>query len=249
MKNYHISFFAATLFFVFFTYQANAQVTLQLGGGLGYSTPTGDYGGNTTEFYSGTKYGIESGFNYHAKARVGLLFLNVFGEIGYTTFSGEGEAIAGQGNINISNNVFSMKVGPEFPINIPLSPITPYLMGFVAVNTFSGEVEFQGVPGDVPSGTYDLASATRVGIGGGGGVTFSAGPLKLDLSIQYHLINFTGNEYKIENATSHKRLDNYTSLNDGKDPNYISGSDNEHFIQEDRGIGAMEFKLTALFGL
>ncbi|MCK7528278.1 MAG: hypothetical protein MZV64_67255 [Ignavibacteriales bacterium] len=93
---------------------------------------------------------------------------------------------SGQGNINLSHNVFSMKVGPEFPITIPLSPITPYLMGFVAVNTFSGEVEFQGVS-DVPSGTYDLASATRVGVGGGGGVMLSAGPLKLDFSIQYHL--------------------------------------------------------------
>jgi hypothetical protein len=247
MKNYHISIFAAALFLMFFTYQTNAQVTLQLGAGLGYSTPTGDYGGNTTEFYEGTKYGIESGVNYHAKARVGLLFLNVFGEIGYTTFTGEGEAAPGQGNINLSHNVFSMKVGPEFPITIPLSPITPYLMGFVAVNTFSGEVEFQGVSG-VPSGTYDLASATRVGIGGGGGVTLSAGPLKLDLSIQYHLINFIGNEYKIESVTSHDRLDNYTSLNDGKDPAYASGSD-AHFIQDDRGIGAMEFKLTAMFGL
>jgi hypothetical protein len=140
-----------------------------------------------------------------------------------------------------------MKVGPEFPITIPLSPITPYLMGFVAVNTFSGEVEFQGVSG-VPSGTYDLASATRVGVGGGGGVTFNAGPLKLDFSIQYHLINFTGNEYKLENVTSHERLDNYTSLNDGADPAYVNGS-NAHFIQDDRGIGAMEFKLTAMFGI
>jgi hypothetical protein len=247
MKNKHFSFFTATLFLMFFTYQTNAQVTLQLGAGLGYATPTGDYGGDMTEFYNGTKYGIESGFNYHAKARVGLLFLNVFGEIGYTTFTGEGEALPGQGNINLSNNVFSMKVGPEFPFTIPLSPITPYLMGFVAVNTFSGEVEFQGVSG-VPSGTYDLASATRVGIGGGGGVTFSAGPLKLDLSIQYHLINFTGKEYKIENVTSHERMDNYTSLNDGADPAYVNGS-SSHFIQDDRGIGAMEFKLTAMFGL
>ena len=247
MKNYSISFFAVTLFILLFAYQTNAQVTLQLGAGLGYATPTGDFGGNTTEFYKGTKYGLESGFNYHAKARVGLLFLNIFGELGYTTFSGEGDATPGQGNIKLSNNVFSIKAGPEFPITIPLSPITPYLMGFVAVNTFSGEVEFQGVS-DVPSGTYELASATRVGIGGGGGVTFSAGPLKLDLSIQYHLINFTGNEYKIENVTSHERLDNYTSLNDGADPAYVNGS-NTHFIQDDRGIGAMEFKVTAMFGL
>ena len=247
MKINQISFFTAVFFLLVFAVQSNAQVTLQLGAGLGYSTPTGDYGGDMTEFYNGTKYGIESGFNYHAKARVGLLFLNIFGEIGYTTFTGEGEATPGQGNINLSNNVFSMKVGPEFPITIPLSPITPYLMGFVAVNTFSGEVEFENVNGI--NGTYDLASATRVGIGGGGGVTLSAGPLKLDLSIQYHLINFTGKEYKIENVTLNNRLDNYTSLNDAADPAYVSGSDNAHFIQDDRGIGAMEFKLTAMFGL
>ena len=247
MKINYTSFLTAAFFILLFAYQTNAQVTLQIGAGLGYSTPTGDYGGDMTEFYNGTKYGIESGINYHAKARVGLLFLNVFGEIGYTTFSGEGEAAPGQGNINLSHNVFSMKVGPEFPITIPLSPITPYLMGFVAVNTFSGEVEFQGVS-EVPSGTYDLASATRVGVGGGGGVMLSAGPLKLDFSIQYHLINFTGNEYKIENVTSHARLDNYTSLNDGADPAYVNGS-SAHFIQDDRGIGAMEFKLTAMFGL
>lgn len=247
MKNNNIHYFAAALFVLIFSYQTNAQVTLQIGGGLGYSTPTGDYGGNTTEFYDGTKYGIESGFNYHAKARVGLLFLNVFGEIGYTTFNGAGESEPMKGSVINNHNVFSIKVGPEFPITIPLSPITPYLMGFVAVNTFSGDVEFQGVT-DVPSGTYDLASATRVGIGGGGGVMFSAGPLKLDLSIQYHLINFTGKEYKIENVTSHERLDNYTSLNDAADPAYLNGSDS-HFIQDDRGIGAMEFKLTVMFGL
>lgn len=70
----------------------------------------------------------------------------------------------------------------------------------------------------------------------------------MDLSIQYHLINFTGNEYKIENVTFHERLDNYTSLNDGADPAYVNGS-NAHFIKDDRGIGAMEFKVTAMFGL
>jgi hypothetical protein len=247
MKKIYISFLATALFVLFSSFQTNAQVTFQVGAGLGYVTPTGDYGGSTTEFYSGSKYGIKSGMNYHAKARVGLLFLNIFGEIGYTTFSGEGEATPGQGNIKLSNDVFSMKVGPEFPINIPLSPITPYLQGFVAVNTFSGKVEFQGVA-SVPSGSYDIASATRVGIGGGGGVMFALGPIKLDVNIQYHLINFAGDEYKIDNVTSHARLDNYTSLNDAKDPAYVAGSD-AHFIQNDRGIGSMEFKLTALFGL
>lgn len=247
MKNHKI-FFAALIFIALLSnYQIKAQITFQIGGGLGYSTPTGEYGGSTVDFYNGTNYGMESGFNYHAKIRAGLLFLDAFGEIGFTNFSGEGEAEPGQGNINVSNSIFSMKIGPEFPINIPLSPIQPYLLGFVSVNTFSGEVEFQGVQ-DVPSGTYEIASATRVGIGGGGGAVLNIGIIKLDFSIMYHLINFKGNEYKIENVTSHARLDNYTSLNDGKDPQYSAGSDT-HFISDDRGIGAMEFKLTAMFGL
>lgn len=247
MKKLLSSLITAVLFVLIFALQSNAQITFQIGGGLGYSTATGDYGGSTIDFYNGDKYGMGSGFNYHAKVRAGLLLLNAFGEIGFTNFSGEGEATSGQGNINVSNKIFSMKVGPEFPINIPLSPITPYLQGFFAVNTISGEVEFKGVA-NVPSGKYDIASATRVGIGAGIGAMFSLGVMKLDVNIQYHLINLTGNEYKIENLTSHERLDNYTSLNDGKDPSYSTGS-NAHFISDDRGIGSLEFKVSAMFGL
>lgn len=227
--------------------KTNAQITLQVGAGLGYATPTGDYGGSTTDFYSGKKYGMESGFNYFAKVRAGLLFLDAFGEIGFTNFSGEGEAEPGQGTVDVSNSIFSIKIGPEFPISIPLSPITPYLQGFLSFNTISGEVEFKGTK-SVPSGKYDIASASRVGIGGGVGAVFSLGTLKLDLNIQYHLVNLTGNEYKIEKPTSHARLDNYTSLNDGKDPAYSAGS-SDHFISNDRRIGAMGFKVAVLFGL
>ena len=247
MKKLPNPIITAVLFVIIFAFQSRAQITFQLGGGLGYSVAIGDYGGSIVDFYNGDKYGMESGFNYHAKVRAGLLFLNAFGEIGFTNFSGEGESTPGQGNINVSNKIFSMKVGPEFPINIPLSPITPYLQGFIAVNTISGEVEFKGVA-NVPSGNYDIASATRVGIGAGIGAMFSLGVLKLDVNIQYHLINLTGNEYKIENLSSHERLDNYTSLNDSKDPLYSAGS-NAHFIDDDRGIGSMEFKVSVMFGL
>jgi hypothetical protein len=73
------------------------------------------------------------------------------------------------------------------------------------------------------------------------------GGIKLDLNIQYHLLNFGGKEYKIENVTSHQRLDNYTSFNDDKDP--VAGTTADHFISNSRGISAIEFKLTVLFGL
>ena len=82
MKKLQVSFLAAALFVIIFSFQTNAQVTLQAGVGLGYSVPTADYGGSTVDFYNGTKYGMSSGMNFHGKARVGLLFLNVFGEIG-----------------------------------------------------------------------------------------------------------------------------------------------------------------------
>lgn len=246
MKKLYFSLLLPAFFVLVINIQTSAQITLQVGGGLGYSVPTGDYGGSVTDFYNGTKYGMKSGINFHGKARVGILFLNAFGEIGYTTFSGDGDTQSGGGTIKNSQKIVSMKVGPEFPINIPLSPITPYVQGFVALNTFSGDVEFKGVSG-VPTGKKDLASATRVGLGAGVGVMFSLGGLKLDANIQYHLLNFAGKEYKIDNVTSHTLLDNYTSLNDDKDP--VTGTTMDHFISNSRGISAIEFKLTVLFGL
>lgn len=246
MKKIHLLIYTLVLFVFLFSLQTNAQITLQIGGGLGYSVPTGDYGGSVSDFYNGTKYGMKSGLNFHGKARVGILFLNAFGEVDYTTFSGDGDAQSGGGTIKNSHKIVSMKIGPEFPISIPLSPITPYVQGFVALNTFSGDVEFTTVTG-VPDGKKDLASATRVGLGAGVGVMFSLGGLKLDANIQYHLLNFAGKEYKIDNVTSHTLLDNYTSLNDDKDA--LAGTTTSHFISNSRGISAMEFKLSVMFGL
>ena len=247
MKKIMQLFFATFILILFFSIQTNAQISIQVGGGLGYSLPTGDYNGTSNDFYNGTKYGMKSGFNLHAKARLTLLFISAFGEIGYTAFSGNEEAQPGQGNIDVSNKLISIKIGPEFPINIPMSPIIPYIQGFVSYNTISGNVEFKGVP-DVPSGKYDIASASRIGLGAGIGAIFSVGTFKLDANIQYHLINLAGNEYKLENITSHARLDNYTSLNDSKDPLYNNNTVG-HFINNDRSINALEFKLSVLFGI
>jgi hypothetical protein len=100
-----------------------SQVTLQLGGGIGYILPVGEYGGSTIDFYNGTKYGMSSGFNYHSKARVELLGLNLFGIIEYSTISGDGESEPGQGQVENSHRLFSIKAGPEFNISPPLSPV------------------------------------------------------------------------------------------------------------------------------
>jgi len=227
--------------------QIYSQVTLQLGGGLGYISPTGDYGGSTMDFYNGTKYGMSSGFNYHAKARVGLLGFNLFGIIEYSTVSGDGESEPGQGEVENSHSIFSIKAGPEFNISPPLSPVGFYLDGFISVNTFSGTVKFQGVA-QVPSGEYDLESATRFGVGAGGGVLLDFIPIvTFDLGIHYNLYNIFGQTYT-GTTTNPKRLDSYTSLNDDKDP--LFGTDDNLFIIENtRAINAWQFTLTAMIGI
>jgi opacity protein-like surface antigen len=224
-----------------------SQVSFQIGGGLGYILPVGDYGGTTLDFYNGTKYGMSSGFNYHAKARVGLLGLNLFGIIEYSTVSGEGESEPGQGEVENSHGIFSLKAGPEFNFSVPLSPIGFYLDGFVSVNTFSGTVKFQGVS-QVPSGENDLESATRFGVGAGGGVLLDILPVvTLDFGVHFNLYNVFGQEYTSV-STSHERLDAYTSLNDDKDPLYEVGDD-DHIIGNARAINAWQFTLTAMIGI
>src|SRR5690554_3316528 len=105
---------------ILFSVSGFSQITLQLGGGFGYTIPTGDMAGNTTEFYSGSKYGLSNGFNMHAKARVGLLSFNLFGEIDYSTFSNDGESEPGQGQVEVSQKIVSLKAGPEFSLGLPL---------------------------------------------------------------------------------------------------------------------------------
>jgi hypothetical protein len=247
MKNSLLLFSFLLISLFVLSSESDAQISLQIGAGAGYSIPSGDYGGSTTDFFNGTKYGLSSGFNIHAKARVSFIVLSAFGEIGYSGFSGSGNAEANRGSLDLSQKIITIKVGPEYQFSIPMAPVTPYLQGFVSYNSISGTVKIQGTT-DVPSGDYDLASASRIGLGAGVGAIFDIASFKLDVNIQYHAMNIGGKEYKLETVTSHHRLDNYTSLNDAKDPEYAAGSDS-HFIGNDRGISAIELKLTVMFGL
>lgn len=226
-----------------------SQVTLQVGGGLGYISPAGDYSGSTVDFYNGTKYGMSSGFNYHAKARVGILGLNLFGIIEYSTVSGEGEGDPTKDRTQVENShgIFSLKAGPEFNFSVPMSPVGFYLDGFVSVNTFSGNVKFQGLS-KAPSPENDLETATRFGAGAGGGVLLDILPVvTLDFGVHYNLYNLFGKQYAIGDDRP-GRLEVYTSLNDDKDPLFEAGDD-EHIIGDSRSINAWQFTLTAMIGI
>jgi len=227
---------------------SQAQVTVQVGAGAGLALPASDYAGTTIEYYNGTKYGLASGLNVHAKARVGVLGFRLTGEVDYSTFSNDGEAQPGQGAVEISQKVLAFKVGPEFYIGLPAVPVTPYVGANVALNRFSGEAKFQGVS-KLPSATYDLKSATRIGVGFTGGVILKFGVLtSLDLGVSYDLLNTSGKAWEDDNPTQDQRIDSYLTLNDDKDPLYKAGDD-KHFIGNARTINAVQIKATIMFGL
>lgn len=230
---------------IIFSTLSYSQISVKVGGGLGYVTPSGDYGGSTIDFYSGSKYGLSSGYNLHLKAKVSILTFSLKGEVDYSSFSNNGESTPGQGKVDLSQKILSLRVGPEFKINIPMLPLTPYLDANIALNSLTGEVTFQGVS-RVPSRTNEIPSATRIGFGFGGGIEYSLGPaVTLDAGVHYNLVNPIGKEYK--SIASFDRVDAYTSLNDDKDPLY-SVSNDRTVVSGSRSINNIQFTLSVLFG-
>lgn len=236
------------LFSISFVSISLAQITAQVGGGLSYNLPQGDAGGTTDDFYNGTKYGLSNGYSLFAKARAGLLGTSFFAEMDYAKLSGDGSAEDNKGKVEVSLQNFSIKLGPEIMIDIPLSPVSPYLAPYLMFNQLSGEVKLQGLS-KVPSGNYNIQSTSRIGGGAAFGILFKLNPaLKLDFSIHYQLLNLFGKEFTSVDPTKVRRIDSYTSLNDDKDPLYSSTSD-EHFISDKRSINNMQIKLGLMVGL
>lgn len=95
--------------------------------GAGSVSPFSDFKGSTLDYYSGTNYGQSNGINYQVKARVGVIGLNLVGQLDYASLSNNGNSELGKESLDLSQKVLSMKLGPEFKLNIPLVPITPYI--------------------------------------------------------------------------------------------------------------------------
>jgi len=225
-----------------------AQVDLKAGAGVGVISAVSDLNGSTMEYYSGLNYGQNSGMNIHGKAKVGLGGLDLVGEIDYSSLGNTGNSEPGQGSVEMTQKILSLKVGPEFHISIPALPIRPYAGVNVAWNRFSGDANFQGVS-KVPSATYTVNEATRLGAGFTIGAEVSIGPLlSLDFTTSYNFMNISGSEWLDVNPAVNQRIDSYLSLNDSKDPLYAVGDD-KHFISNDRSIHSMLFTVSLLFGL
>jgi hypothetical protein len=227
---------------------AYSQVTLQAGGGLGVVMPTSDFGGTTVDYYYGKKYGLSTGYNIYGKVRVGLLGFTVVGELGYSSLANSGNSEPGQGKVEVSQSIISVKAGPEFHFDVPSLPVIPYFGGNIAINRFSGETMFQGVS-KITTATYSVKSATRLGIGLGGGIIVKLGPLmNLDVSLQYNMMNIGGRSWDDQNPFEDKRIDSYLTLNDDKDPLYGT-DDSKHIVSKSRSIHTFGLAASIMFGL
>jgi opacity protein-like surface antigen len=227
---------------------AFSQVSLRVGGGLGVFFPRSDYGGSTLDYYSGTKYGLSNGLNLHGKARLGIVGLSLVGEVDYSSLRNSGYSEAGQGNVEVSQKVYTLKAGPEVHLKIPLLPFDPYVGANVAVNRFSGETIFQGVA-KVPSATYVVESTSRVGIGlTGGAIVKLNESVSLDIGLHYNLMNLTGRSWDDLNPLQDQRLDSYLALNDDRDPAFRP-NDDKHFISDQRSIQSFLFTVSLMFDL
>jgi len=223
-----------------------AQITAKVGGGLGWASPASDYTGTTIDYYNGVNYGLSSGLNLHGKARAAILGFGLVGELNYSSFSNSGAAFEDEkGDVDVSQSIFSIRLGAELRIPLPAIPLDPYVGFNLALNSISGTTEFQGIK-DVPSGEFDVESATRFGFGLNGGFIYSLGPLlDLDLSIGYNWINPF---IKSMDTVSDKRIDYYKNLNDAADPLYGTDEKN-HFIENKRSMQNLEIRATILFGI
>ena len=218
------------------------QVSLKVGGGVGYAMPSSDFAGTAAEYYAGTNYGLAGGLNLHAKVRVGLVGFNLTGEAAYSAFSNDGVVELPNGSLETKKQILAVKVGPEFQMSVPALPITPYLGLNVALNMFSGSDAFKGLS-SVPSSTQDLKSTSRIGAGGTVGVLLGLGGLNLDVAFHYNIHNLTGASW--EGADN--RIDTYTALNDDKDPAYAL-LNTKHVVAEARSIHSMVLSVSVMFG-
>ncbi len=236
------TFFLLLITIVFIQNSSSAQVSFSAGPSIGITIPSGDYSGSTLDYYAGTKYGLSSGVNFGAVVRANLTALNLKLKVNYSSLKNSGNSQAGQGDIQLKQNLLMISVGPEYRISIPGSPIKPYIGANLVYTSFSGETAFKDVA-RVPTGTQQLQSASRTGLGLDLGVMFAVGTKSmLDLGLSYNAHNLFGKSFTGGDA----RVDSYTSLNDEKDPAF--GGD-KHPIGSSRTISTLQFNLSYLFNL
>jgi opacity protein-like surface antigen len=220
-----------------------SQVKFSAGPEVGYTGPTGDLSGTTMDYYNGTKYGMTGGINLGAIFKVKLTALNLKFGFNYTSMSNSGNAEPTKGYIDLKNSILIISAGPEYAFNIPGSPVKPYIGVDLLFTSFSSDMTFTDDVRKVPNGTYSMSSATRTGLGIGGGVNFGLSKkYSLDLGLRLNFHNLMGKSF----SGGDNRIYSYTSLNDDKDP-LFDGESDKHPIGNSRSISSIQINLAFLF--
>jgi opacity protein-like surface antigen len=232
---------------VFFISNTAYSQKFRLGPMIGLTAPTGDYSGTTMDYYAGTRYGMSSGINFGVlfKTGVGPFNLRVSGI--YAPLNNSGQAEPSEGFIDVKSDLLTFSVGPEFELTSIPAPVKPYLGVDLLISSIGGRTTFSDVD-FVPDGSFDMQSATRIGLGFGAGFEYGIGATGvLDVGIRYNLVNLFGKKFEDVNPTETRRLDSYLSLNDDPDP--LAGSPNSiHPISTSRSISVIQIDVAYLFG-
>lgn len=224
-----------------------AQFKIMLGPVVGLTSPTADYGGTPSDYYEGYYYGLKPGFNFGVAGKLNHGHLNINLSILYSSMGNSGAAdINTSGStVDYSQHLLTIGIGPQFGFGVPASPVIPYIGLDFLVSSISGSSTFQGTS-NVPSGTVNMKTATRTGLGLDGGVGIKLFNVQFDLSLRYNMINLFGKSYS--GSQTGGRIEAYKYLNDANDPYHSVANDEQHPVEGNRIIATIQFELGVMFG-
>jgi hypothetical protein len=219
------------------------QSGLQFGGGGQIVVPTADFGGSPADFYAGTKFGQMVGAGIHMKSRFNVEGVPLAATMEYSILRNRGNAEAGE--VDLEHRIFSLKLGPELFFDVG-EGATAYFSPSIALHNLGGDATFKRIS-TLPDTAFIMHSGERVGFGATGGMLFSLYPAAtLDVSLNYDFINPFNRVWEDVNPDRDQRIDSYFYINDAADPEFAPGNP-KHFIQKNRSLQTLHFKITVIF--
>jgi hypothetical protein len=234
--------FISILIIVSISNIANSQF-LYFGPSIGISLPTGDFAGNTMDYYAGQKYGLKLGPNFGAVARVVTPVANIKGYFRYSLLKGSGNALPDAGTIITKKYISEFAIGPEFMLSLLRDRVRPHVDVLFIYSVFSGSTEIKDISDD-QDGFHNMVSTSRTGFGAGADAEVKLKKFYIDFTIRYSILNFLRKSFE----GGENRIYSYNSLNDGTDPLY-NGTDVNHPVGSDRAISLLQFNVSIIYGI
>lgn len=222
---------------------ASAQSQLQFGGGGQITLPLGDYSGSTNDFYLGSKYGAGVGLGFHLKSRFEFAGIPWMACMEYSVLRSKGSGESSQGEIELEQRIFSLRLGPEWFFDVAAS-FTPYVCAGLILNNIGGDASFKKIS-TVSDTAFIQQAGERLGVGISGGVLIPIYPeSNVDISVSYNVLNPFNKVWVADSRQ--RRVDSYSAINDAQDPEFAIGNP-KHFIQNARSIQTLQLTVTLIF--